>query len=72
MYVSGSDFGARWDVRFTFEPSPELQEILLTVIARISRDTLRFDGMREFDPGCGASTFDETCSRFLGSFSVWE
>ncbi|MCS4255868.1 hypothetical protein M2405_004171 [Rhodococcus erythropolis] len=51
MYVFGSDFGARWDVRFTFEPSPELQEVLLTVIARISRDTLRFDGMREFDPG---------------------
>lgn len=51
MHVPGSDFGSRWDVEFTFETSEKIRDVLLSAFARISRDTLRFDGMCKFDPG---------------------
>lgn len=51
MRISGSEFGSRWDLEFTFEPTEHIRDVLVSAFGRISRDTVRFEEMDQFDPG---------------------
>ena len=51
MRIPGSEFGSRWDIEFTFEPTDHIRDVLVSAFARLSRDTLRFEAMNTFDPG---------------------